>query len=230
MESYLIFIQTFLRQTSYNTKTIDDLIIELTEFENKLKSMNPIDLGKFEHDNMKLLGSIYFELDYLAKDKSRTDKTNGTLLSHKRDILFRSILRNVKIETDKYVTTRIFNNFIRGITFFNKEKVYDTRQPVYHRKGSCSKKGTPNTKCLNQNSKADTKTKANEIRKCFIERLVYDEIWTQIVHSSQDLQHLQWLEDTRKSYISCFPNSSISIDIQYDEYNTPVKCEISNYK
>jgi hypothetical protein len=55
-----------------------------------------------------------------------------------------------------------------------------------------------------------------EIKTCFIERLIYDAIWLEMYRTQQNDGHLKWLEDTRNAYLSCFPDYTISIEMQFN--------------
>lgn len=212
-----------LVEYSYGNRNINHIFVVLETFELYLKEMSNKDRLKYESINIKMLSTVKFELDSLVKNKNTPDRDK---LLRKRDKLFGNLLRNVTIENDKFKTTKVFNNFVKGITFFSSEEVYDKGQPVYHRKGSCPKRGEPNNKCESTNSNTTKLQKENEIRKCFIERLVYDELWAKIAMSSQDISHLQWLEDTRQAYQSCHKDSVIGIDIEYNENNIPVQLKV----
>lgn len=63
--------------------------------------------------------------------------------------------------------TDIFNDFIKGITWFHNEKVFNLKEPAYHRHGSCQERGKMNDNC---------KERAENIEKCYFERLIYNEL------------------------------------------------------
>jgi hypothetical protein len=184
---------------------VDDVLRELEGFENDIRKIKQRDL--FVDSNHTLLSAIKFELEYLIKQ--HTGLTHSKLIRF-RDKIFGSLLRNVQIINEKKRVTGLFNNFIKGITFFSNEIPYDTNQPAY------TKRGSKNTECLEQ----------RDIRNCYIERLIYDDIWTTIIHSSQDINHISWLEETKKAYEKCFPGNELFCKVEYTDNNIPYRLSI----
>jgi hypothetical protein len=214
-------LRILLLDCSHQKVHVDDVLRELEGFENDIRKIKQRDL--FVDSNHTLLSAIKFELEYLIKQ--HTGLTHSKLI-RLRDKIFGSLLRNVQIINEKKRVTGLFNNFIKGITFFSNEIPYDTNQPAYHRKESCTKRGSKNTECLQSNSLSVRQQKKREIRNCYIERLIYDDIWTTIIHSSQDINHISWLEETKKAYEKCFPGNELFCKVEYTDNNIPYRLSI----
>lgn len=96
----------------------------------------------------------------------------------------------------KQIPTRVFTEFIKGITYFKAEPVRE--QPFYHRRTSCG------TKELTIEEKFDTfLKKQTAIRLCCIERFIYDGIF-QIVLHRQDVSHQRELKQMEWLYEDIF--------------------------
>lgn len=64
------------------------------------------------------------------------------------------------------------------------------------------------------------------IERCYVERLIYDKLWTKEAfffpavgtqETSQDTGHMFRLDLTKKDFETCFPNTELSVEIQYDD-------------
>jgi hypothetical protein len=127
-----------------------------------------------------------------------------------RDRIFMSRLRDIVIVEKSRKLTSLFNEFIKGITYFDNEQVYSVREPVYHRRGSCVARGNINKECDGLITNAET---SQEIEKCYIERLIYDKMWSEILGMQQDEGHLNWISQTKNAYRTCFPNRDIEVEL-----------------
>lgn len=82
--------------------------------------------------------------------------------------------------------TRIFDQFIRGITYFSDQPTRPDQHPIYHRTASCGVRQIDNSKdrafrkdkiqCNNDKTEKTEKTKAHRAYTCFLERLLYEQI------------------------------------------------------
>ena len=222
-DKYLLSIRRTLLDCSHIRCSIDVVLNCLNDFEQNLRALKPINnRDKFVDDNMTVLTAIRFELGYLIKENHVA--TRKQELIRLRDKLFGSLLRKVELFNERTKVTKIFNEFVKGITYYNNEKLHDNNQPIYHREGACSKKGLANIPCVTGNLQNTRKKKANDIRKCYIERLIYDNLWTRLIFSSQDIDHIKWLDDTKNAYKTCFPDIELHIDIVFDEENNIPYC------
>ncbi len=114
------------------------------------------------------------------------------------------------------LVTDIFTEFCKGITYFSFE-FQPLRHPVYHRNASCgSKEQTVHQKF--------TRTlygpnKAKYVKRCFIERRVYDQIYKRIL-GYQDVGHLLELEYVGRYADEYYPRHNYSVKLEFDPVNT----------
>jgi hypothetical protein len=123
--------------------------------------------------------------------------------------------------------TLIFNEFIKGITFFEDEQSADT--PIYHRLVSCGPGDdsfrNAYLQCNSSMSPVEVQKVSNRINTCYIERLIYDVLWkdqslyfpTSVTDSGnkQNKGHLDRIEVTHNDYKTCFPDTHIEAHIIY---------------
>lgn len=208
-------LRMVLIDCSHNLLPKKDALQHLMDFEKHVRTqIRQSDRAAYLHENYEMLSAIKFEVDYVIKDPKNQPNNDLILV---RDKLFGSLLKNVHIINERKRVTLIFTEFIQGITYFVNEQLYNQNQPAYHRLGSCSPRNQPNQVCNVTNAAPVTQKKKKEIRICYIERLVYDYIWTKYIFSSQDMDHIQWLEQTRAAYRTCFPDNNITIEIEFDD-------------
>lgn len=142
------------------------------------------------------------------------------------DQLFTKLIKlNPKPPT---ITTQILEKFIQGITYFQDQN-RGQRVPIYHRLASCGP-GTEtfrkmNNQCHDGQNKKKRAENKQAIERCYIERLVFDEIYKRIElflpgeEVSQDHGHLHWLdEETKGDFESCFPNVKIKILVDFTKH------------
>ncbi len=174
------------------------------------------------------LQDILSEVDILLKEPNvRSD--NGALIGFK-DRVFGGMLPSIRGVNQMQHVTRVFNAFVRGITYFEHEALAHRHQPVYHRHGSCAPRGHDNPRCLPSNTTNTRRVKKASIEKCYIERCIYDWLWTKFV-GTQDEGHLRWFENTKLAYHTCFPDVDLTVRVQYDhETNLPVGVRISAHR
>ena len=124
--------------------------------------------------------------------------------------------------------TELFENFIKGITYFSNE-VSDAR-PIYHRLYSCGphedSHRTGNLVCTAGLDRKELARRRPLIERCYVERLIYDKLWTKEAlffpavgtqETSQDTGHMFRLDLTKKDFETCFPNTELSVQIDYDD-------------
>ncbi len=134
-------------------------------------------------------------------------------------------IRNIKLTQQ---VTNMFNAFVRGITYFASEAPTGRPyQPVYHRLGSCAPRGEDNPRCFPENTSNTRRVKKANIEKCYIERCIYDALWTRFV-GTQDSGHLRWLQKTKNAYRTCFPDMDLGVGVTFDaETNLPVRLVVT---
>ena len=203
-----------------NTSNIETDMINVSTALNKLSKIQITKmLSRHEYYNTFL--SILMELDVIIKSKPPVN--NKAVLLNLRNQIFKSKLKDGIFESieSRRKTTIIFTEFIKGITYFSHEVQYNDTSfdAIYHRNGSCSKNGQGNFDCVNINNRAQRVSNSHLIEKCYIERLLYDDLWLKINQSQQNKGHSDWILETQKAYQSCVPNGHISISVMpYDEY------------
>ena len=215
-------------------ETQNQTLIELNKLDKAISSLKIVQREKLcKHpEYSQILSSIRFGIQSIIK--TTKDKTWKSSLIKVRDQIFGSKLKGL-FDQDKDNSNRkatlVFVEFIKGITYFSHEKPYNTKDMIYHRNGSCSKTGTTNINCDNQSSKSNHTTRKSNthlIEKCYIERLIYDQLWLHIQQVPQDIAHVEWLQTTKEAYKSCVPSGSIQVKIgQYK--NMPEKLTIERY-
>lgn len=122
----------------------------------------------------------------------------------------------------QHMPTKLFNRFVRGITYFHDQPVIS--EPVYHRNDSCG------AATLNYVTKFVTRgahqLSDDSLERCYIERLVYDAIYTTIFYK-QDLGHLRELRNIERLYQQKNSGQTIKVDIRFDNLIFPASLEIT---
>ena len=197
-----------------------DVLNVLNDFKDNIRKTllkRPAEKDMFIKTYYDILSSIKFELDYLIKEPHMQPNNDIIRL---RDRLYADLLFDIQVENEMRKVTGIFNEFLKGITYFSNQ-IPNSGQPVYHRPGfSCKSRGQKNDECDEKNSNTVKASKKKTIRICYIERLVYDELWIKMMFSSQDLRHVSWLDDTMKAYQTCFSDGNIRIELTMNDDNT----------
>ena len=118
--------------------------------------------------------------------------------------------------------TDLFINFIKGLTYFSNE-LSDAR-PIYHRLYSCGpyedshRQG--NLICTAHLTKKEISRRRTLIERCYIERLIYNELWQKEAstqEASQDQGHMFRLDLTKQDFETCFPGTVISVKLEYND-------------
>jgi hypothetical protein len=153
---------------------------------------------------------------YYAKQFLDVNKLKECKSVH--DVLFNSIFGISKPdEYFKFLPTIIFNEFVKGITYFQDDHNVDN--PVYHRDASCGDKK------LNSNQKFSidiTNSNISKLRKkkltktCYLERLIYDKIYLNVFHV-QDLAHLNELKLMEILHDDYYRHYSLNCEIKFSE-------------
>jgi hypothetical protein len=154
---------------------------------------------------------------------------DNTIRSH-HDRFFDAL--GIKRPGIKFVTlpTDVCTSFLKGITYFDTDLPLE-EQPFYHRPDSCGTKKLPaeaKFAALTTNADIARKKKKTASKLCYIERLIYDAIFTNI-RKRQDLSHLDELRRTERIYQDYYRSESISVQLQYDDTSSlvPVKLIIT---
>jgi hypothetical protein len=150
-------------------------------------------------------------------------------------------LFNDQFNVDKFPShvSIIFENFVKGITYFAHEKDVNDVFPIYHRMYSCGPARNKtyrlgNLVCLDNIDKKEIKRRKSLIERCYIERLIFNELYINETlfypekgtnDNKQNEGHLYRLDLTKQDFESCFPKTSITVKIKYN-LQVPVELEI----
>ena len=115
--------------------------------------------------------------------------------------------------------TRCFNDLCRGITTFNTDDT-PSRGPTYHRARSCGPRdGGQDFKRNNMDCVAaaagDKERRAEITRTCYVERLVYDRLYTSILGHDQNMPHRHELRHVERLFQECFPGKAIEVAVSF---------------
>lgn len=166
------------------------------------------------------------------------------LLSLKQRALHDRIFNviNVTNATPRGITV-MFEELIKGITYFASQRDPSSTFPVYHRYAACGV-GTQihrrdHLTCHKDITQRERNERKQKIETCYIERLIYDKLWQ---HESllfprtgtevapvQDDGHIHFLDVVRQDYRSCFKDCDIRVELEYrDAY--PIRVSIMRFR
>jgi hypothetical protein len=210
--------------SSIEIKNIDE-----SKFQKFYKDLNNLykKLEQIKDNNILIHGFIDKYNDELRRIKGfllqRKDQRSRSI----HDKIFKNILK-----IDKYMTlgiTQIFEDFIKGITYFSDNIENKKKMPIYHRAASCGNSSDDFQKkfmqCYMENNEITLKTKREHISKCYLERLIYDKIYLDsILHFptrlnnelKQNKGHIFQLTERAKNFNQCFLGLKIEIDLLYE--------------
>jgi len=181
--------------------TIDERDLFVTNNVAKLYKIQDTLIGKFF--------TLYIELHYKVNLRKIYDNIFFTGLHISKPTTIFTVL-----------PSQILSKLIKGITYFKGEY---PEWPVYHRLVSCG------------NAKIDYKTKFKilesdaikiqdskkaALKKCYIERLIYDKIYQNTLFK-QDIGHLLEVRKIEQLFQDYYPNERINIQIAYKELIIP---------
>jgi hypothetical protein len=234
IESSFWNLDNTIRKNKFHTSDENDVIEAAKELSTKLDKERNDDLIR----NMK---THYF--DQIAKIKhfmSNAGKENPVIKSL-HDKIFQKHFNLSQIPQN---VTRIFEVFIKGITYFHSEdKKTKKPSPIYHRISSCGN-SRDNTfrgaflQCSSDKSLNQINEIKKRIQKCYLERLIYNEIY---LHESvfipgefddthsQDKGHVNWMNETKRDFHSCFPTEEITVTVDMYDGFLPRRLVIKRY-
>lgn len=171
--------------------------------------------NKFFDANIHLFHQIHTTL--VGHYISNGHKELVQLFRSPHDIIFRSM--DIKRPGAKFrrLPTKVFTEFVKGITFFSKDAVRET--PVYHRLKAC---GTSELAIADKfrrirgYSADSAHTNKERVRLCYIERLIYNQIFETILHT-QDHGHIRELKEMERLYQDLFPSSNLDVKVGHFE-------------
>lgn len=231
----------------------------LRHFHKSLTNVAKTDLDTFILNNFSQLSTIYsfireqaipkaksFE-DYLKEEKQGSKKSMyRTLYTNVRkdlaSLMEKIYVQKLGIQANRdgklpMLCTPIFENFIIGITKFvgsNLEQAF----PSYHRSNSCGPYKNNHTFRQNNKNCLKKKLSTSEVarrrdiaERCFIERLIYDEIYKQSCWTSetQDQGHMEAIRQAQTDYMGCYPGQDIRVRMEM-HMSLPYMLVIEKYK
>ena len=217
METFLKFYNDV---NNFNNYYSTEKVYDHIKFNNFLQDLSKslIPVLKLKPEFIKEFQGELVQIHILLVGKVAKYYFNNTTINQIRrihDKLFNYInIRNPKTFY-LYLPTQYFHEFIKGITYFQNEKSDDV--PLYHREISCGSKALTlkeKYQLFTTNNDNIIKTKKSYVRKCYIERLIYDKIYSHLFFE-QDIGHLHELKDTSRLYQDYFPNENINININF---------------
>jgi hypothetical protein len=113
-----------------------------------------------------------------------------------------------------------FNEFIKGITYFENENPIEEDKLNYHRLKSCG------SSRLKADEKFSSEESKQQVKKCYIERMIYDKLYEYYLHE-QNTAHKHELRKMMNYYITYFPLEDIKIEIKYNDQREPYQLIIN---
>jgi hypothetical protein len=227
MKELITRFMTFTSVCNINNDKVINNFVSLfknvaTKWNTSVKNLSKVEKKKILRDNIQIFYKIHSALvGYHAQIhcKSLTTKFRG---SH--DIIFKAINIIRPATVFAYLPTKLFTEFCKGITYFRDELI--TERPAYHRMKSC---GTGQKNIIDKFKKALSEDSAiinkDNLKRCYIERLIYDNIYTNILHL-QDPQHYRELKEIERLYQDYF-RENVNIRIKYQDNFYPIELIIT---
>ena len=129
--------------------------------------------------------------------------------------IFSNTFRISRINTRfAHLPTEIFTEFRKGITFFQSDITSKLEDPPYHRPPSC---GSADETFINKfkitesMSQSIINSRKRAVKLCYIERLIYNNIYTYII-DKQNTGHLVELYQLERLFQDYYPDHKLTID------------------
>lgn len=230
-------IKSLLLIENLNINNInEDNLKETYKLLNKLnQSLIPIENNEILLQGIK--DRYYIQLREIKYFLKETKNIKGRSYHNK---IFTKIFK-----MEKYIPlgiTIVFEEFIKGITYFNDEMENKKKIPIYHRMASCGNSSENFIKkylqCYNNNIEEDKDIKKTHIFKCYLERLIYDNMYKELTlhfpktinnEHKQNNGHVYQLSKRAKNFNKCFLGLEINIQIYY-ENNFPIYLIVEYYE
>ena len=205
--------------------TLHEKSVKSQEFLNSLLVFEQSCLA-ISDDNKAILINQYAHILQSLKSVVQDVKTRES-----RGIYHRLFQQLLSLNVLTLRTTRIFNDFVKGITYFYSQQNLNANALIYHRPESCGpfgQAGQNELRCKNERlSEHEMNRRKNKVFTCYLERLIYDELYTReelsdsnqhvdgFSESTQNSGHQNALKIMKTFYESCFPGSTLKIQIDY---------------
>jgi hypothetical protein len=226
VSSTIRYLEYLPLDSDLRTNTISELKTHLKTWFGILKTSSPQDISAFADNNTS-------QLVFVKESLLKIDKI-GFRSFH--DKIFTNILKINK--SPPTLTTELFSEFIKGITYFQSHQLRN-RVPIYHRLMAC---GPGNeefrinfNQCTSTMDAASRKDIKKRIETCYIERLLYNEIYKKVElflpnqEITQNPGHLNWLDETKGDFATCFPNVDIKVTADFATFlkvSKPIEMQI----
>jgi hypothetical protein len=229
IETLLLDVSSKSRRYAHGFDTnTDALIASLSAFDTAIRTASTFD--------RLMLTDVYgWEIYHI---KRTLQNVNHTVARTVREQVITKLLMvtNNRI----FNLSTIFENFIKGITYFSFQEADNPSGPIYHRLTSCgpADDAFKQTLICTKNQSKDIKNKTKEkIETCYIERLIYDNLYKNLKFydskagepPQQDKGHNDRLDLTKTDFNSCFPHIDIDVDVSF-EHDIPVHVTIIRRK
>ena len=178
-----------------------------------------LNLDKFKE---AYLGELYIIHDITVGKFARAYSTRDVIDKFRsiHDRLFQNNLRLYNLDAKfRTIPTKLFSEFCKGITYFSDEVV---GSPIYHRNSSCE--NSTITKSINFT--CEKNKKKQYVKRCYLERLIFDKIYAEILHE-QNIEHYVELKRVERIFQDTWPNESIQINLSYKSYLYPINMLIT---
>jgi hypothetical protein len=226
--NYILLSERIIKLEEVSSIGKDKIIKETKQLLKELK--------KVENEKILLQGLI--DRNYTDLKKLR-DILLGIKINEGRSISDKIFTKILKFESHMPLgITIVFENYIKGITYFSNEKENKDQIPIYHRASSCGNK-KKNFRNLLKNTLINEEIKKNHIKKCYLERLIYDDMYREMsLHFPTELKnqelkqnkgHEHQLTERAKNYYNYYLEEEINIEILY-ENNFPILLTINYIK
>ncbi len=195
--------------------------LELNSFYSKLNIFYN-NLNKIKRNTILIHGFIDRQYDLLKQIKYFLSGFNTAKSRSLHDKIFVNIFRmNSHIPLG---ITRVFEEFIKGITYFSDEEENKKRIPIYHRAASCGNSSihfrNEYLKCYSTNSHEKVEMKRKHIFKCYLERLIYDKMYQHLTFNrnvEQNEGHQFQLSERAHNFNTCFIGIKLNIDLIFED-------------
>lgn len=218
-------------------KNLEDTLSRLMTEYRKLTFSQPADLAPLLKLFLKQISQASSPQLHYFKEKYQGELQRMKPIISKFDRSLHDKIFN-KLNISRYVSnvTSIFEEFIKGITYFEDERENNVT-PIYHRLYSCGPYEDThrlgNLICTDILTKAEINRRRPLIERCYVERLIYDEIYKNYAlyfpyknePPSQDDGHLFRMKITKEDFETCFPSTQIEVHIDHEE-NLPIRATI----
>lgn len=165
---------------------------------------------RFHESLVGVYAKTYMNASQISKCRSHHDSIMQNVFAIKRPS-----------KRFQHMPTKLFNQLVRGITYFSTEPVVE--QPIYHREASCGSSTLDYiTKFVNRHHIHT----ADALERCYIERLIYDAIYVTIYYK-QDIGHLQELRNIERLYQEKNKGITITVNIRFDNLIFPADLKIT---